>query len=489
MLAFGAVFGGLKTKTRCKSQLGASSAESASRRPIGAPYNIIFSCRALKPHLQGNAAFQHENYFEALEHYAEAMQSDPTNYIYPLNRSMANLKLKRWSEAEADATAALQLSPVTVKAYFRRSVARREQAKFEGARRGKLPVVSDLPQAHNERPYRYPRLYGCRTNESTAGLQNMAELSLASVADLNANLPGGFTLRPVNGKGLGAFASRPFRRGDLVLTDPPLYIVENPDNGGRIHQGKVITAVKRLSAADKQVFLSLMNVYADTGRFPNPILGIHDTNAFQVGGYDSALCIVASRFNHSCSPNARYSWHAASGRLRIYALRDIAVGGELLVSYISSRRVYGSVFRERQQRLSMSHGFTCSCATCTLPKKDRLSSDQRRKELTRIWESIPYYNPGQTADRLRAIVRAVRLLDEEGYAADADDFTIDAAGICACHSDWASVEYWAMKTYETRVAEFGEDSDRAAEVRSLSSDLRRHPDAGTQRKQTFLVRL
>jgi hypothetical protein len=71
-------------------------------------------------------------------------------------------------------------------------------------------------------------------------------------------------------------------------------------------------------------------------------------------------------------------------------------------------------------------------------------------EIARIWESVPYYMPHQTADHLRAIVRAIRSLKGEGYAADADDFTNDVAGICACHADWESVRYWATKTHETR---------------------------------------
>jgi len=110
-------------------------------------------------------------------------------------------------------------------------------------------------------------------------------------------------------------------------------------------------------------------------------------------------------------------------------------------------------------------------------------------EIARIWESVPYYMPHQTADHLRAIVRAIRSLKGEGYAADADDFTNDVAGICACHADWESVRYWATKTYETRVAEFGEDSQRAADVRDLHLTLRGSPHAATQKKQKFTVRL
>jgi hypothetical protein len=288
-----------------------------------------------------------------------------------------------------------------------------------------------------------------------------------------------FAFREVEGRGLGAFATREFHRGDLILADQPLFT-----NNDR-KPVNVISAVQKLSPNEKKEFFSLKNAHSGS---QGPICGIFNTNAFSISDTASAICMLASRFNHSCSPNARYSWHAAGGRLRIYALRKIAVGEEVFVSYISGRRVYGSRRKDRQDRLK-TYGFICSCVVCSLPLSEQKASDRRRAEIARIWESVPYYMPHQTADRLRAIVHAVHLLEEEGYAADKDDFTNDAATICASHADWESVEYWATKTYETRVAEFGEDSQRAADVRNIYLDLKRSPNAATQRKQKFSVRL
>jgi hypothetical protein len=174
--------------------------------------------------------------------------------------------------------------------------------------------------------------------------------------------------------------------------------------------------------------------------------------------------------------------------MRIYALREIAIGQEIFVSYLSGRHVYGSCHKDRQERLKR-YAFTCACVACSLPSLEQVASDVRRMEIALIWESVPFYMPHQTADRLTVIIRAIRLLKEEGYPADADDFTNDAAVICACHGDWESVRYWATKTHETRVAEFGEDSQRAAEVKDIYLDLKKSPRAETQRKQIFTARL
>jgi hypothetical protein len=114
-----------------------------------------------------------------------------------------------------------------------------------------------------------------------------------------------------------------------------------------------------------------------------------------------------------------------------------------------------------------------------------VASDERRLQIKALWDSVPYFLPQKTRDRLLAIVRAIHLLEKEGYAADYDDFTIDAAAICAYHSDWASAKYWATKTYESRVAEFGEDSYRAREVKAMMLDPKTGPSAGMGIPQKF----
>jgi len=80
--------------------------------------------------------------------------------------------------------------------------------------------------------------------------------------------------------------------------------------------------------------------------------------------------------------------------------------------------------------------------------------------------------------RLRVVVEGIHLLKEEGYLADADDFANDAGIVCAYHSDWVSARYWAHFTYQTRVAEFGEDSPRASQVGGAYLNPKSIPMAG-----------
>lgn len=286
-------------------------------------------------------------------------------------------------------------------------------------------------------------------------------------------------------KGLGVFALQVFRRGDLIVAEAPLFRIRKQDDGGPVDLLSVAAAVDRLSPEELQKYVSLKNAHAEGGRYDNPSLGIYSSNAFQMGSDHGGIVLETSRFNHSCSPNARYSWNPDVRRMRVYALRDIAYGDEIFVSYLASRGVYGSSRAERQTRLAKRYIFTCACTACGLQGPATIASDERRLQITALWEAVPHFPPQQTRNRLLAIVEAIHLLEEEGYAADYDDFTNDAAAICAYHSDWASAKYWATKTYETRVAEFGEDSYRAKEVKAMMLDPTTGPLAGMGPQQKF----
>jgi hypothetical protein len=296
-----------------------------------------------------------------------------------------------------------------------------------------------------------------------------------------------FKIADAADKGLGAFALQPLRRGDFILAESPLFTVRDRGGIGADHRA-VSSTVDRLSPDKRQQYVSLKNSHDGSGNIRDPMIGIFQTNSFSMDEDNTGIFVQASRFNHSCSPNARYSWNREIKRFTIYALCDIASGDEILVSYLQSRNVYGSTRAARQARLAR-YGFTCTCVTCALQGPAAAASDQRRTEIAKLWDAVPQFPPNQSRNRLLAIARAIRLLQEEGYAADYDDFTNDAAWICAFHSDWASAKYWATKTYETRVAEFGEDSYRAREVKPMFLNPRSALRAGTGPRQTFDVRL
>eukprot|EP00756_Hemistasia_phaeocysticola_P060536 Hpha_TRINITY_DN4110_c0_g1::TRINITY_DN4110_c0_g1_i1::g.194810::m.194810 len=73
------------------------------------------------------------------------------------------------------------------------------------------------------------------------------------------------------------------------------------------------------------------------------------------------LAIHTSVFNHSCSPSA------AVKNDSVYALRRIAAGEEVCISYRADH--LGMPMRERRALLEASHGFICDCRRCVEEEK------------------------------------------------------------------------------------------------------------------------
>ncbi|KAL6611515.1 hypothetical protein U3516DRAFT_551332 [Neocallimastix sp. 'constans'] len=83
---------------------------------------------------KGNVMFKKGNYKRAIQYYTRSKELDPTNPVFPLNRAMAYLKLKKYSEAENDCTDCLALSPKNVKALYRRGLAKVGLKKYLDAK-------------------------------------------------------------------------------------------------------------------------------------------------------------------------------------------------------------------------------------------------------------------------------------------------------------------------------------------------------------------
>lgn len=81
----------------------------------------------------GNEFFKQRKYKEAIDCYSRSLALSPTAVAYA-NRAMAYLKLKRFQEAEDDCTEALNLDDRYIKAYSRRSTARKELGKLKDSK-------------------------------------------------------------------------------------------------------------------------------------------------------------------------------------------------------------------------------------------------------------------------------------------------------------------------------------------------------------------
>lgn len=293
----------------------------------------------------------------------------------------------------------------------------------------------------------------------------------------------GFEIKEAPGKGLGAFATRAFQRSDMILAEKPLFTIR--------HQTRFVIkrAVASLSEPEREAFMSLSP--GPVERYNDPVIDRFCTNGFKTEtrgvGLESVF-LTASRFNHSCMRNARYGWNEGSGQLRIYALRNIAVGEEIVVSFLGPPECHRALRSERQTILKKTWGFDCGCTTCMLSGAEREKSERRRAEIARMHGGLQSLSgPFQGERMMKEIMDIIHVMKKEGYSGEIGDLTKEMVGRCAVHQDWQSVEYWVRKTYQIIFEEWGADHRSAKAVLS-PTEWKRNPPA-IYYHQTFSTRL
>ncbi|TNN12748.1 RNA polymerase II-associated protein isoform 1 [Schistosoma japonicum] len=81
----------------------------------------------------GNIRFKEGKLNEAIEHYTMAIRLAPEDSTSYTNRALTYIKTERYASAEADCTAALKLDRTSVKAFYRRALARKGLGHTSGA--------------------------------------------------------------------------------------------------------------------------------------------------------------------------------------------------------------------------------------------------------------------------------------------------------------------------------------------------------------------
>ncbi|KAK0433423.1 hypothetical protein EV421DRAFT_1997324 [Armillaria borealis] len=225
------------------------------------------------------------------------------------------------------------------------------------------------------------------------------------------------------GKGLGMFATRKIKMGDLIVDERPLMVVSlspaglpgvpmkeglTPEEKYQYllnHSENVMRSVfGRMSEESKNVFMDLRNSHLHDGS--GPILGVVRTNGYglgddlkdktketekllestpddfkhKVGRYTSVYKDL-SRVNHSCSPNTHRKFYMTSFSMQLRAARDIEEGEEIFTTYTGILRPTA----ERAEAL-LPYGIKCTCRACLDPAK---SDPVRAAVLNRPCVSVP----------------------------------------------------------------------------------------------------
>lgn len=280
-------------------------------------------------------------------------------------------------------------------------------------------------------------------------------------------------------KGAALIANAPITAGALILAEAPLFTVPtaiitgNTDvDAVKSYNTLIQVELIKLPLPKRAALLRLHNAHPDP--LVSPFLGIVSTNAFGLGepGYsdESGIFAIASRFNHSCSPNVDFVWRASSGKSEFRATRDIAEGEELLVSYLG-----GQIDLERDARkavLKDRYHFDCACSSCSLTGVDLTADNAKRRVLTRMDAAVGggvliATEPGRALKYCREIAR---IRTEMSRGREIARAYYDAFQVCVAHGDAARAGAFMAMNVEVR-----ELYEGAEHVEGSSRELIRRP--------------
>ncbi|KAF2140619.1 uncharacterized protein K452DRAFT_49096 [Aplosporella prunicola CBS 121167] len=134
------------------------------------------------------------------------------------------------------------------------------------------------------------------------------------------------------------------------------------------------------------------------------------TNAHNLGPEGgSCLFGIIPKINHDCMPNCVLSWDAETQQGVVFAVKDIQVGEELVLSYVDTFHMKD----ERRSYLRRHFGFHCSCSTCCSNV-----GDENRKHLGNLYRDIEeqdYKESGKEKrnELIQKLTMIVKLMEEE----------------------------------------------------------------------------
>ncbi|KAI6843024.1 hypothetical protein KC340_g1253 [Hortaea werneckii] len=183
--------------------------------------------------------------------------------------------------------------------------------------------------------------------------------------------------------GLGVFAARTIPPGTVIMHDRA--IMKLKLKHVQFTDEEVRDSFNLLSDADK---IRVLKLHEGHRPFKTKLMRIYKANSFGAKGF-TKLHVDISRVNHSCVPNADKQddteGDEKTDAANLVAIRTIAQGEEILICYNSNFE--GMTVTQRNNILDSYYSFRCSCPACTLPPKERILSDTRRR-LINVLSSI-----------------------------------------------------------------------------------------------------
>mmetsp|Transcript_14331 Transcript_14331/g.31701 ORF Transcript_14331/g.31701 Transcript_14331/m.31701 type:complete len:444 (-) Transcript_14331:11-1342(-) len=277
------------------------------------------------------------------------------------------------------------------------------------------------------------------------------------------NLEPVFEFQRLQGRGLGAIARFRMKAGDLILREPVALM-------GVVGKAPDRRSFKDLPAAQREAIMELHDAYAEN-KAPASLEGIIWTNGLPKAprSDEVVVCPVASRFNHSCVPNAEYLWVEGQKVEEIRAVRDIAAGEEICVNYIGD--TIREPFEARRAQIASAFRFDCCCEACRFSIEERKVSDERRTRLVQLGNDILGCQDKperglEMAEEMLELMASERISGPRTVAQVCND----GFQLSLLVGDDSEVQYWAHLSYEAHRHGWGEDYPLTKEMKQYSQN-------------------
>ncbi|ODO01814.1 hypothetical protein L198_02541 [Cryptococcus wingfieldii CBS 7118] len=262
-----------------------------------------------------------------------------------------------------------------------------------------------------------------------------------------------FSIQPIPGKGRGLIANQHIPRGTLLISDEPLLTFRPATKDGR---ARAIELYQQLPY-DKKIAVEAFR--EGHGRMSlRQVLLVVGLPIEQQGGR-AGVFENASLLNHSCIPNCYHCWDGVKGQEIVHALIDIPAGAELTIDYTSDDSL---LFYQRQGELQRRFHFTCSCPLCSLPRRERKKSANRRHRYTQLVDDFLTALTDSSPKVAMGLPKTLfKLIEKESLWSHLGARYADGFQLCAMHSDVFRAHAWARRAKQAYTIARGTDSKDA----------------------------
>ncbi|CAK7215589.1 SET domain-containing protein 5 [Sporothrix curviconia] len=290
-------------------------------------------------------------------------------------------------------------------------------------------------------------------------------------------VPLSYRVEAMPGKGYGVVATKHLRRGDLIMSTTASVVIDYAlfDSVPEDEVMRMQTAaIDSLPALHHTRFMNLSTHDAAEGH-EQIVAKILSTNAFDieaVDGEDYGYFVVfpeISRLNHDCRPNADYHFDYDTLTQHIHAVRAIAAGEEITVSYMDLIKTR----KQRLDKLKATWGFSCSCSLCTQNRHLARASDARIKQILDLRDEFRDYTSASRATPEMAEL-FISLYEQERLDAMLyEAYSYAAIEWNGAGEPWRAVKY-ARLAIETGLMSVGAHDEDVIEMRRLAADPWKH---------------